>query len=89
MTSFEQKERASLIGAGVAEALRALGLTSGEISQSQASAVYGRWFRDKVAEGKIAPCRMGEGKTSTRWYRVSEILQEQARDYAAAALQAK
>lgn len=59
---------------GANEALKAVGLTSGEITQNQARTTYGRWFRKAVESGKLKPCRRGEGRTGTMWFSVSDIL---------------
>ena len=67
--------------------LTTLGMTSGEISRNRALAVYGKWFRDAEAAGRIKPVRIGEGKNGTRWYSIVEILSTRAADEQKAALQ--
>lgn len=62
-----------LIQATVAETLAATGQASTEISQSQAKRLYGRWFKDAIATGRIKPVNSGKGGTSTKWYSILEI----------------
>lgn len=78
------KEIASL---AAVEVLKALGITAGEMSRNQALKVYGVWFRDAEAAGKITPVRVGAGKTGTKWYSVSDILAARAADMSAAQAQ--
>lgn len=87
MTFLDYQARQDLVSAGVAEALRALGVSSGEISQAQARQLYGKWFREAVDEGRLRPCRVGTGKTSTKWFRVSDILTLKSADAERAAIQ--
>ena len=65
----------------VAEVLRQMGVSSGEISERQARKIYGKPFVDAVAAGRIRPVRIGAGKTATKHYRVIDILAEQSRAY--------
>lgn len=65
---------------GTAKTLEALGITSGELSQKRAIAVYGRWFKEAERQGRIRPCRIGNGKNGTRYYRVVDILSTKAND---------
>lgn len=58
----------------VVRALTALGLTSGELSQRRAVALYGKWFTDAVIAGKIVPCRIDNGRNGTKHYRIEDIL---------------
>jgi len=73
--------------AAAVEVLTTLGMTSGEISRNRAVKVYGRWFIDAEAAGRIQPIRVGTGKTGTRWFSITEILALRASDYQAAELQ--
>lgn len=41
---------------GAVLAMQALGVTSGELSQRQARKVYGKYFADAVAAGRLTPC---------------------------------
>ena len=43
---------------GAVLAMQALGVTSGELSQRQARKVYGKYFSDAVAAGRLTPCRV-------------------------------
>lgn len=70
----------------VAEVLRQLGMSSGEISERQARKVYGKPFVEAVAAGRIRPVRVGAGKTATKHYRIADILAEQTRAYTPARL---
>lgn len=54
-------------------AIETLGLSSGEISTSEARKRYGAIFTYLVSAGKLHPTRVGSGKTGTRWYRVADI----------------
>lgn len=71
---------------GSAKTLECLGVTSGEISQRRARNVYGKYFTDADRAGRIRPCRVEDGKTGTRWYRVVDILKLKAMDAARAEL---
>ena len=64
----------SWIAVGAAEGLRAAGVTAGEISERQARKIYGKWFVEAVAAGRIKPIRVGAGRTSTKHYSVTDIL---------------
>lgn len=69
-----------LVSTGVAIALTDMGLTSGEISQTQAIKRYGTWFVQKVKEGKLKPVRQGTGKSATKYFNISDILAQRAYD---------
>lgn len=56
-----------------------LGVTSGEISEAQALRVYGKWFREHLRKGDIAPAWVGDRK---RYYKVTDILALKAKDCA-------
>lgn len=62
-----------LIQATVAETLAATGQGNAEISQAHAKRLFGRWFIESVAAGKIKPVNSGKGGTSTKWYSILEI----------------
>ena len=82
ITTAQQYQTIAALGA--AEALKALGLSSGELSERQAKATYGRWFTEAVRDGAIRPCRQGGG--SRRYYDVTEILRYKAAHLERAAL---
>lgn len=85
MTALERLiETAAELGA--ATALANLGLTAGEMSQRKAREVYGKWFTDAAAAGRIAPSRVEDGRAGTRWYRVTDILKLKTYDAARAEL---
>lgn len=65
---------ASAAEQGAAEALHALGMTAGELSQRQAVKIYGKWLADAMKAGKILPVRIEEGHAGTRWYAIRDIL---------------
>lgn len=69
---------------GTASTLETLGISSGEISQRKARDTYGKYFTDADKAGRIRPCRIEEGHTGTRWYRVVDILALKAQDAAKA-----
>ena len=71
---------------GSAKTLETLGVSSGEISQRRARDVYGKYFMDADRTGRIRPCRIEEGRSGTRWYRVIDILALKAADAARAEL---
>lgn len=74
------------ISLGTASALEQLGIHSGEISQTQAKKIYGKWFLDCLMRDRIQPCRIEEGRAGTRWYRVVDILSLKVEDSAKAQL---
>ena len=76
----------SWVAVGAAEGLRQAGVTAGEISERQARMRYGKWFADEVAAGRIQPIRIGIGKTSTKHYRLTDILIRKAECYTPAEL---
>lgn len=59
---------------GCAQTMKNLGVTSGELSERQAVKVYGTWFKWAVANNKVHPSRVGNGKNGTRWYSVTDLL---------------
>ena len=71
---------------GSAKTLETLGISSGEISQRKARDTYHKWFVDADRAGRIRPCRIEDGKSGTRWYRVVDILALKAQDAARAEL---
>lgn len=71
---------------GTAKTLETLGISSGEISQRKARDIYGKYFTDADRAGRIRPCRVEDGRTGTRWYRVVDILALKAADAAKAEL---
>lgn len=82
-----ESEIKTIAKAAAVEVLEALGLTAGEISRNQAVKVYGVWFKDAEASGRVRPVRVGAGKTGTKWYAVSEILAVRAADLSRARAQ--
>lgn len=76
----------SWIAVGAAEALRLAGVSDGEISERKARNIYGKWFTDAVAAGRIKPVRIGAGKTATKHYRITDILAYKAACYTPAEL---
>lgn len=72
---------------GATRAMVNLGVTAGEISFRQASETYGSWFRVAASNHRIHPVRVGNGKTGTKWYSVTEILALRAMDELQAHLQ--
>lgn len=78
---MEEKDKEILINTAtlaVVEALRVLGLTSGEVSGSQAASIYGTEFRELVKAGKLRPVRVGHGARGTKYYSVAEIIAARA-----------
>ena len=74
------------ISIGTAQTLVLMGVHSGEISMRKARDVYGKWFIDAVNGGRIFPCRVEDGKTGTKWFKVTDILALKADDIARAEL---
>ena len=74
------------ISIGTAETLVTLGIHSGEISMRKARDVYGKWFIDAVNNGRLFPCRVEDGRTGTKWFKVTDILALKADDLARAEL---
>lgn len=62
------------ISLGTASTLEQLGIHSGEVSMRQAKKTYGKWFMDCVTRDRIHPCRVENGRSGTRFYRVVDIL---------------
>lgn len=60
---------------GALQAMRELGVTSGELSYRQALKTYGTWFREAVRSGAIRPATQGSRK---QVYRVDDILATRA-----------
>lgn len=71
---------------GSARTMETLGVTSGELSLRKSRDTYGKWFMDAYNQGRIHPCRVEDGKTGTKWFRVVDILQLKAFDAARAEL---
>lgn len=71
---------------GAAMALERAGLTSGEISQREATRLYRTFFTKAVAEGRLRPIRSGNAVNSTKYFRVADILALRASEEAAAYL---
>lgn len=71
---------------GCAQTMRDLGVTSGEMSERQAFKTYGNWFKEAVQRREITPCRVGNGRTGTRWYNVTDILSYKTRKEIQAAM---
>ena len=65
---------------GSAKTLETLGISAGEISQRKARDTYHKWFVDADRAGRIRPCRIEDGKSGTKWYRVVDILALKAHD---------
>ena len=60
---------------GAVKALESVGLTTGEISQRQAYETYGRkYICEMVESGRLRPSHIGNGKTGTIRYAISDIL---------------
>lgn len=74
------------ISIGTAQALVTMGVHSGEISMRRARDVYGKWFTDAVNNGRLFPCRVEDGRSGTKWFRVTDILALKADDLARAEL---
>ena len=87
---FTKEALADIIKATVAETLAATGQGSGEISQSQAIRLYGRWFSNAVAAGKLQPVGHSSNKaTSTKWYSILDIRSLRAAENIKAEIQSK
>lgn len=71
---------------GTAKTLETLGVSSGELSLHKSKSTYGKWFADAYADGRIHPCRVENGKTGTKFFRVVDILALKAYDAARAEL---
>lgn len=70
------------IALGTAQTLEALGIHSGEMSMRKARDTYGKWFMDAVSNDRIKPCRVENGRSGTKWFRVVDILAVKADDAA-------
>lgn len=81
---FTKNDVLTIAAAAVTMALQQLGITAGEMSQTQAKATYGSEFVRLLAAGKIRPARVGRGARGTRYYKVTEILAARAAEQAKA-----
>ena len=70
--------------AGAAAALEKAGITSGEITQKEATRIYGSFFTQAVASGRLRPVRHGSARNSAKYFRVTDILNLRTADEAAA-----
>lgn len=68
-----QRTISAAMEAGATAALIKAGLLNPLISHRQAEKVYGTTFTQAVKFGRLRPCKIGEGKSGTRWYSVNEI----------------
>lgn len=60
---------------GALEAFAVVGQTADEMSQKRAFAVYGRRRVERwIAEGKLKPVSIGNGRTGTIRYAVTDLL---------------
>lgn len=71
---------------GSARTMETLGVTSGELSLRKSRDTYGKWFMDAYNQGRIHPCRVEDGRTGTKFFRVVDILALKAYDAARAEL---
>lgn len=76
----------SCMALGTTETLRELGLHPGEISQREAKRIYGTYFTNAIADGRIKPCRLGTGARPKKYYSVKDILTLKSKDAARAIL---
>lgn len=65
---------------GSAQTIETLGLASAELSRNKAISVYGSYFLKAEKEGRIRPCRVGNGKNGKKYFRVVDILTLRAKD---------
>lgn len=65
---------------GCAQTLETLGLYSGEVSRNKAISIYGNYFKEAEKDGRIRPCRVGNGRNGTKYFRVIDILSLKAKD---------
>ncbi len=70
--------------AGAAAALEKAGITSGEITQKEATRIYGSYFTQAVSAGRLRPVRHGSARNSAKYFRVTDILNLRTADEAAA-----
>ena len=71
---------------GAALTMEAMGVSSGELSLRQSRNTYGKWFMDAYNQGRIRPCRVEDGRTGTKFFRVVDILALKTADAARAEL---
>lgn len=76
---LRQRETESTLA--VCIALQQLGIISGEMTYAHALQIYGAWFRDAVASGRLAPVRYGGGNGRTRYFSVPKILSLKSLEY--------
>lgn len=63
---------------GCVQTMKSLGVSSGEMSERKAVRTYGKWFVEAIRKNEITPCRVGNGRTGTRVYNVTDILSYKA-----------
>lgn len=85
--NMDQRTVKTIAEAAAVSVLTTLGLTSGEISRARAVALYGKWFREAEAAGRVRPVRIGTGRTGTRWFSVMDLLALRAEDERRAEIQ--
>lgn len=71
---------------GCLQTLELLGISAGEISLSKGVKMYGKWFKDAVADGKIRPIRIEDGKHGAKIFRVQDICAVRVQEAASAEL---
>lgn len=71
---------------GCLQTLELLGISAGEISQKKGVKLYGKWFRDAVADGRIRPIRIEDGKRGAKIFRIQDICAVRVQEAAKAEL---
>ena len=72
--NLQKQLKRTEISLAVTTAMTQMGLSSGELTYSAATKVYGQWFVNAVRNGRIEPSRIGNGKTATKWFSIADIL---------------
>ena len=74
MTAALQQMIAAAFAQGAAWADTMAGRHSGEITARQARKVYGKWFTDAVAQRRLSPARVEDGRSGRHLFSISDIL---------------
>lgn len=87
MDELTRQTVADIAAAAAAQVLQALGITAGQLSQTQVRKVYGTCAAEAIRDGRLRPCSVGYGKTGRRMYSITDILALRASDSARATIQ--
>ena len=67
---------------GSAHILKVMGISACEKSQRECRKIWGKWFADAVAAGRLRPVRVEPGRAGTKWFDVEQVLRLRTADAA-------